>query len=84
MRARALDYQLYVGAVSPSRVPGPGYQAWGHSSVVSPWGEVVATTEHEATIISCEVRPSYADEVRQQIPVLSQRRLTTSTTLPKE
>lgn len=84
MRARALDYQLYVGAVSPSRVPGPGYQAWGHSSVVSPWGEVVATTEHEPTVISCEIQLPYVDEVRQQIPVLSQRRLTTSTALPKE
>jgi hypothetical protein len=37
-RARAVDNQLYVAAVSPARSSDKtAYQAWGHSSVVSPW-----------------------------------------------
>jgi omega-amidase len=41
-RARAVDEQVYVVAVSPARSPNTKeYQAWGHSSVVSPWGDVL-------------------------------------------
>jgi predicted amidohydrolase len=39
-RARAVDNQLFVAACSPARSPEASYQAWGHSTVVSPWGEV--------------------------------------------
>ena len=27
---------------SPIRVEGAGYVAWGHSSVINPWGEVIS------------------------------------------
>ncbi len=39
-RARAVDNQLFVAACSPARSPDASYQAWGHSTVVSPWGQV--------------------------------------------
>ena len=41
-RARAVDNQLFVAACSPARSPDASYQAWGHSTVVSPWGQVCA------------------------------------------
>ncbi|XP_069165678.1 omega-amidase NIT2 isoform X2 [Procambarus clarkii] len=50
-RARALDNQVYVGTISPARDTSAKYIAWGHSSVVSPWGEVIATCEDEEAII---------------------------------
>lgn len=50
-RARAVDFQVYVATISPARNPQSAYQAWGHSSVVSPWGDVIATTEHNEDII---------------------------------
>ena len=40
MRARALDNQVYFAAVSPARNINASYIAWGHSCVVSPWGDV--------------------------------------------
>lgn len=40
-RARAVDNQLFVAACSPARNPQASYQAWGHSTVVSPWGQVL-------------------------------------------
>lgn len=74
LRARAVDTQCFVAACSPSRVPGASYQAWGHSSIVSPWGEVIATTGHEAGIVRGALRLAHVDEVRQRVPVRGQRR----------
>merc|ERR1711934_861995 len=34
-RARAVDNQVYVAGVSQARIHNAGYQAWGHSTVVS-------------------------------------------------
>ena len=36
-RARAVDNQLFVAAVSPARDLTATYHAWGHSSIVDPW-----------------------------------------------
>lgn len=75
LRGRALDNQLWVAAVSPARsLSSEGYQAWGHSSVISPWGEVVSTTDHTAGIVYAEINLDRVDEVRSQIPVRSQKR----------
>ena len=38
-RARAIDNQLFVATCSPARNPDASYQAWGHSTVVSPWAQ---------------------------------------------
>lgn len=73
-RARAVDNQLYVAAVSPARNPQSTYTAWGHSTVVSPWGDIVATTEHEPTIIYADIDLSKVDEMRGNIPVYQQKR----------
>ncbi|TQE01430.1 hypothetical protein C1H46_012910 [Malus baccata] len=54
-RARATDNQLYVATCSPARDAGAGYVAWGHSTLVGPFGEVMATTEHEESIIIAEI-----------------------------
>ena len=44
-RARAVDGQLFVAACSPARdTSGEGYTAWGHSTAVGPFGEILATT----------------------------------------
>ena len=52
MAATAIDNLMFVATASPARSESPeGYQAWGHSTVVDPWGEVVATTEHSEDII---------------------------------
>ena len=70
-------------AVSPARSETSSYTAWGHSTVVNPWGEVIATTEHDPAIVSCDLDLNYLSEVRQQIPVLHRRRMETTIALPK-
>lgn len=54
-RGRAVDSQCFVAAVSPARNPESSYQAWGHSTVTDPWGTIIATTEHEETIIYADI-----------------------------
>lgn len=75
LRARALDTQCYAAAVSIARSGDPKvYQAWGHSTLVSPWGEVLATTDEAPGTVSAVVPLPRVDEIRAQIPVGSQVR----------
>ena len=63
-----------MASVSPARDPTADYVAWGHSTVVDPWGAVTATTEDAEAIVYADVDPAYADQVRQQVPISFQRR----------
>lgn len=74
-RGRALDNELYVATVSPARDPSASYVAWGHSTVVSPWGEVLAKVEHEEQILYADIDVDRVEEVRTMIPLRNQRRL---------
>jgi len=74
-RARAVDNQVFVLTCSPARNPESKYQAWGHSSAISPWGEVLATTEHAEDMVMTELNLNRVNEVRQNIPVRKQKRL---------
>lgn len=73
-RARAVDNQLYVATCSPARDAGAGYVAWGHSSLVGPFGEVLATTEHDEAIIIAEIDYSQTELRRANLPLEKQRR----------
>lgn len=66
LRGRALDNQLFVAGCSPARNDPAtgGYPAWGHSSVVSPWGKVVATTDHTPGIVHADIDLAEVDSMR--------------------
>ncbi len=73
-RVRALDNQVYLATCSPSRDEGASYVAYGHSLVVDPWGEVVAQAGAGEEIIHASINASRVDEVRQELPLLKNRR----------
>ena len=74
MRARALDNQVFFAACSPARdISGP-YVAFGHSCVVTPWGDVCGKTDHRESIVLAEVDFDYVDSIREQLPLLKARR----------
>jgi len=73
-RARALDNQLYVGAISPARDTAADYIAWGHTTMVNPWGEVIGKADENQQIIYADIDLDVLKTVRQQIPVTVQRR----------
>lgn len=74
LRARAIDNEVYTILVSSARDESAHYVAWGHSSVVSPWGDILSTSDHTETIVYCDINPDYVDQVRAQLPILSQKR----------
>jgi omega-amidase len=74
LRARAVDAQAYVAAVSPARDPAASYHAYGHSSVASPWGKVIGSTAHDEAIVYADVDMAEVDAMRQQIPTGRQQR----------
>jgi omega-amidase len=82
-RARAIDNQCYVITTSPARTAAPQnpraskyphYTAWGHSTVVSPWGDVVATTDAREDIVIADIDLGKLEEVRKGIPIGNQKR----------
>jgi len=86
-KARAIDNQCYVVTASPARSEEdddndnekksnkyPHYTAWGHSTVVSPWGDVVATTDEKECIVIADLDLDRLAEVRSGIPIGNQRR----------
>ncbi|GFY80476.1 nitrilase/cyanide hydratase and apolipoprotein N-acyltransferase family protein [Actinidia rufa] len=68
------NWQLFVATCSPARDTNASYVAWGHSSLVGPFGEVIATTEHEEAIIIEEIDYSLIDQRRTFLPFQKQRR----------
>ncbi|CAL1593323.1 unnamed protein product [Knipowitschia caucasica] len=85
-RARAVDNQVYVATASPARDETSAYVAWGHSTVVNPWGEVVSKAGPEEAVIYADIDLQYLADIRQQIPLTVQRRhdLYTVTTVSED
>ncbi|KAL2501178.1 Omega-amidase [Forsythia ovata] len=73
-RARAADCQLYVATCSPARDNNSSYVAWGHSTLVGPFGEIIATTEHDEAIVISEIDYSLIEQRRTYLPFQKQRR----------
>lgn len=74
LRARATDYQSFMLACSPARDHDFSYKAWGHSSAISPWGEVLATTDEKPSTVYAELNLDDIKTVRQNIPTSTQNR----------
>jgi len=75
IRSRAIDNQVYMAAVSPARHENASYLAYGHSMIVDPWGEVLAEAGASEGIIYAELKLDRIKEIRDQLPVLKNRRL---------
>lgn len=82
-KARAIDNQCFVVTASPARSEEddndddkkyPHYTAWGHSTVVSPWGDVIATTDEKECVVIADLDLNRLAEVRSAIPIGNQRR----------
>lgn len=72
-RSRAVDNQAFVALTSPAR-QGSVFQAYGHSLVATPWGDILGEAdEAEALVTSC-LEGTLADRIRQEIPSLTARR----------
>lgn len=74
-RARAVDNELYTVLCSPARdVEGGGYQAYGHSLVADPSGNIIAEAGEGEEILYAELDKDVLTKARENIPVHYQRR----------
>ncbi|WP_077367919.1 carbon-nitrogen hydrolase family protein [Anaerosalibacter sp. Marseille-P3206] len=74
VRTRALDNQVYFIAASPARNQSASYHAYGHSSVVNPWGTVISEADEKECIIYGDIDLELVQRVRRELPLLNHRR----------
>jgi predicted amidohydrolase len=75
LRARAIENQVFVIAPNQSGQAPPNFDSYGHSSIVDPWGRVLAGAETGAEqFVAADLDLSAQDEVRESLPSLANRR----------
>ncbi len=68
LKARAVDNELFFAAAAAARYEGFSYECWGHSTVLDPFGEVLATCDEKEQIIYADIDLARVDEVRRRLP----------------
>ena len=73
-RARAVDNQMFVLTCSPAQDKEGGYVAWGHSTAVGPFAEVLGTIDETEGIVYAELDLAQVETRRANMPLNDQRR----------
>ncbi|WP_448549009.1 carbon-nitrogen hydrolase family protein [Thalassotalea fusca] len=77
IRARAIENQAYVIAAGQEGIHANGRETWGHSMIVSPWGEILAQQATGVGSISVDFEISALEHVKQTMPVGEHNQFTT-------
>jgi predicted amidohydrolase len=77
LRTRAIENQCYVLAAAQTGQHPGGRRTWGHSMLVDPWGDIVASLAEGEGVVVGDVDPMRIAEVRAKLPALSHRTLVT-------
>jgi predicted amidohydrolase len=70
LRARAIENGAYVIAPAQGGLHANGRRTYGHSLIVSPWGELVAEAGVEPGVIVADIDTDLSAEARARIPSL--------------
>jgi predicted amidohydrolase len=70
IKARAIESQCYVFAAAQGGPHEHGRETFGHSLIVSPWGEVLAEGGVHPSVIIADVELAGVDDVRSRVPSL--------------
>lgn len=74
-RSRALDNQAFAIGVAPALDKEANYNSYGHSIAVNPWGEVIEELDYGEELKIVEIDLDEIKRVREEIPVLKNRRV---------
>ena len=74
LRARAVENQCYVAAANEWGVHEGGKASYGRSTIVDPWGVVLAQASDEDTVITAELDRRHLERIRRELPALANRR----------
>jgi predicted amidohydrolase len=70
LRARAIETGCFVLAAAQGGVHENGRATYGHSLIISPWGEILAEAGNEPGVISAMIDIGEVASARQRIPAL--------------
>jgi predicted amidohydrolase len=74
-RARAIENGAFVISAAQAGRHADGRDTFGHSMIVSPWGEILAEGGGEGPeVVFAEVDPALSDDARSRIPALRNER----------
>jgi len=73
-RARAIETGAFVLAATQGGLHENGRSTFGHSIVVSPWGEVLAEAGEEPGVILADIDLAASEEARARIPAIKHGR----------
>jgi len=73
LKARAIENEIFVIACAPDYAY-RGFQSYGHSMIVDPFGQVVARCEKSRPVVCAELEESRIDAIRARMPLWKQRR----------
>jgi predicted amidohydrolase len=74
LRTRAIDHQVFIAAASSARNPDNGFQPFGHSMIIDPWGIVLAQAGTDQEIITADLDMDRLRVIRQELPLLAHTR----------
>jgi predicted amidohydrolase len=69
-RARAIENGAFVLAAAQAGNHESGRETYGHSLIVSPWGDVIAEADAQVGVVVAEIKPHEVQKARQRIPSL--------------
>lgn len=74
LRARAIETQCYIVAPNQVGENRSNRRTWGHSCIISPWGDILALQEEGEGVVMASVDFSEVDALRQKMPLLKHKR----------
>lgn len=74
LRSRAIENGCYVVAPAQCGDHEDGRKTYGHSLIISPWGEILADAGEEPGVIVADLDLSKVDEARSMVPSLTHDR----------
>lgn len=73
-KARACDNQVFTIGVAPALDKNANYNSYGHSLIVNPWGDILNKASFEEELIISEIDLDEIKKVREELPLLKNRR----------
>ena len=67
LRARAIENKAYVVAPAQGGTHAGGRRTWGHSMIVDPWGEILASRAEGEGVVLAEIDPARLQEIRRRL-----------------
>lgn len=55
LRGRAVDTQCFVAGIAPARTKGAGYQSYGNTMLVDPWGKILCRADADEEIVYADI-----------------------------